>query len=68
MPYNQIYTEDDFLNAMPLNTPITQNSITRLVGCSVPTTKKYLKQLEATGQVRQMNVIGSYNVNWERII
>lgn len=67
MPYEQIYTEDNFLSVMPLNTPITQNSIVKLVGCSVPTVKKYLKQLEEQGKVRQVPVIGSYNVNWERI-
>lgn len=68
MPYEQVYTEYDFLNVMPLNTPVTQNYVTRLVGCSVPTAKKYLNQLEITGQVRRVPVIGSYNVNWERIV
>lgn len=67
MPFKQIYTEDEILQVMPLNTPITQNSITRFVGCSVPTAKKYLKQLEKGGKVRQVPVIGSYNINWERV-
>jgi hypothetical protein len=65
--FQQVYSKDDFLYAMPLNTPITQNGIVKILKCSVPTAKKYLNQLEATGQVRQVSIIGSHNVNWEKI-
>jgi len=65
--FRQTYTGDDFLNAMPLNTPITQNGIVKLLKCSVPTAKKYLKQLKEQGKVQQVPVIGSYNINWERV-
>jgi DNA-binding IclR family transcriptional regulator len=68
MPYEQTYTVDDFLNAMPIGIPITQNGIVKRVGCSVPTAKKYLAQLEEQGKVRQVPVIGSYNINWERVV
>jgi hypothetical protein len=68
MPYEQIYSKNDFLKVMPIGLPITQNGIVRRIGCSVPTAKKYLAQLEADGKVRQVLVIDSFNVNWERVV
>jgi DNA-binding Lrp family transcriptional regulator len=61
------FTENDFLNVMKVNTPMTQNSIAKRIKCVNETAGTYLKKLEEQGKVRKITVIGGRDINWERI-
>jgi DNA-binding Lrp family transcriptional regulator len=61
------FTENDFLNVMKVNTPMTQNSISKRMKCVNETAGTYLKKLEEQGKVRRIEVIGGRDVNWERV-
>jgi len=51
MTFKQIYTKNDFLKAIPIGNLVSYNYITEMVECSVPTARKYLRQLEKEGKI-----------------
>jgi predicted transcriptional regulator len=68
MTFKQQFTQADILAVLDAQTPKTMTAIATEVGCVRNTVARVLKQLEEQGLVKQVQIKGSNNRAWVRVV
>lgn len=68
MTFKQQFTQQDILAVMDTQTPKTMTQIAKECGCVRNTVARILKILEQIGLVREVEIQGSSNRAWVRVL
>jgi len=68
MAFKRQFTSEEILSALDTQTPKTMTAIANEVGCVRNTVARILKGLEQQGLVKQIQIKGSNNRAWVKVV